>query len=280
MQLLDGKKIAENIEQQLTQEVNLIYEKYQKKPILAVILVGDDPASQSYVRMKKKASERVGIQAILHLLSRETTQEELEGLIQQLNDDSNINGILVQLPLPAHLNTHSILAKISVHKDVDGFHPYNVGRVMSGLNAFIPATPKGIMTLLKSYNIPLRGKNVVIVGASNIVGKPLYALMLNAETTVCICHIYTKNLTFHTQNADIVCVGVGKPNLITAGMVKEGAIVIDIGINKLNHHIVGDVDFKNVSPLCSYITPVPGGVGPMTIISLLENTLIAFRQQN
>lgn len=272
MQLLDGKKIASNIEKQLAQNVK----ELNKKPSLAVILVGDDPASQIYVRMKKQACERVGMVARLYTLSRHTTQEELIHVIMALNDDRAVDGILVQLPLPSHIQSEAILECIVAHKDVDGFNPHNTGRIWADLPAFSPATPLGVMELLGAYSIPLEGVHCVIVGSSNIVGKPLAALMLNAHATVTSCHIHTRNLASLTSVADVLCVAVGKPHLITKDMVKDGAVVIDIGITRLaDGKLCGDVDFENVSPKTSYITPVPGGVGPMTIISLLQNTLRA-----
>lgn len=275
MQILDGKSLSQKIEHNIKNQVQELQTKGMK-PSLAVILVGDDPASHSYVTMKAKACQRCGIESITKRLVSSISEESLLLEIENLNNDNLVHGILVQLPLPKHINTNKILEKISPKKDVDGFHPFNAGKIFYGLDSLTPATPKGIITLLKEYKIDLVGKNVVIIGASNIVGKPLAALFLNENATITLCHIYTKNLKEHTLNADILCVGVGKVNLITQDMVKEGAIVVDIGINKLESgKIVGDVDFANVSQKTSYITPVPGGVGPMTIASLLENTIKA-----
>lgn len=275
MQILDGKALALEIQQTIKQEVQEL-SKQQITPGLAVILVGDDPASQSYVNMKAKACSQTGIYSTTHKMPESITEEALLQTISMMNENPNIDGILVQLPLPKHINTTAILEAISPKKDVDGFHPFNMGRVFTNLDGFIPATPMGVITLLEHYKVPIEGKNVVIVGASNIVGKPLGALFLNKNATITLCHIYTQNLANHTKNADIICVGVGKPNLITQDMVKEGAIVVDIGITRLeNGKIVGDVDYDNVAPKCSYITPVPGGVGPMTIASLLQNTIKA-----
>ncbi|MCL9819898.1 bifunctional methylenetetrahydrofolate dehydrogenase/methenyltetrahydrofolate cyclohydrolase FolD [Helicobacter colisuis] len=275
MQILDGKALALEIQQTIKQEVQEL-SKQQITPGLAVILVGDDPASQSYVNMKAKACSQTGIYSTTHKMPESITEEALLQTISMMNENPNIDGILVQLPLPKHINTTAILEAISPKKDVDGFHPFNMGRVFTNLDGFIPATPMGVITLLEHYKIPIEGKNVVIVGASNIVGKPLGALFLNKNATITLCHIYTQNLANHTKNADIICVGVGKPNLITQDMVKEGAIVVDIGITRLeNGKIVGDVDYDNAAPKCSYITPVPGGVGPMTIASLLQNTIKA-----
>lgn len=275
MQILDGKKLSQKIES----DIKLQVEKLNKNgitPGLAVILVGDDPASNSYVSMKSKACERCGINSVVRKFDKEISEEALLQEIETLNDDNKIHGILVQLPLPKHIDTNKVLESISYTKDVDGFHPHNAGKLFYNLPSMQPATPMGIITLLKEYKIDLQGKDVVIVGASNIVGKPLAAMFLNENSTVTICHIYTKNLKEHTIKADILCVGVGKTNLITSDMIKDGAIVVDIGINKLeNGKIVGDVDYGNVSQKTSYITPVPGGVGPMTIASLLQNTLKA-----
>ncbi|MCI5968053.1 bifunctional methylenetetrahydrofolate dehydrogenase/methenyltetrahydrofolate cyclohydrolase FolD [Helicobacter sp.] len=275
MQILDGKALAQEIENTIQQEVQLL-NKEGITPGLAVILVGNDPASQSYINMKAKACKRTGIYSITHEMPENIKQESLLQTIAMLNQNPNIDGILVQLPLPKHIDTTAVLETIAPHKDVDGFHPFNMGRIFANLDGFIPATPMGVITLLKHYNIALQGKNVVIVGASNIVGKPLAALFLNQNATITLCHIYTQDLIQHTKKADILCVAVGKPNLISKDMVKEGAIVVDIGISKLDDgKILGDVDFLNVSPKCSFITPVPGGVGPMTIASLLQNTLKA-----
>ena len=275
MQILDGKALANQIEEEVKQEVSLLA-KQKITPGLAVILVGGDPASQAYVNMKAKACKRTGIYSVTHEMPENISQDSLIQTLSMLNCNPNIDGILVQLPLPKHLDTTKVLETIAVNKDVDGFHPFNMGRVFEGLESFIPATPLGILNLLKHYNITLKGKNVVIVGASNIVGKPLGSLFLNENATITLCHIYTQNLIQHTKNADILCVAVGKPNLITKEMVKEGAVVIDVGINRLDDgSLSGDVDYANVAPLCSYITPVPGGVGPMTIASLLQNTIKA-----
>ena len=279
MQILDGKTLAQNIEIEIQKEVESLGQK-GITPGLAVMLVGSDPASQSYVNMKAKACKRTGIYSITHEMPENIQQESLLQTIAMLNQNPNIDGILVQLPLPKHIDTTAVLEAIAPHKDVDGFHPFNMGRVFANLESFVPATPMGVLTLLKHYKIPLQGKNVVIVGASNIVGKPLGALFLNENATITLCHIYTQDLAKHTKEADILCVAVGKPNLITKDMVKEGAIVVDIGISRLQDgRIVGDVDFENVAPLCEFITPVPGGVGPMTIASLLQNTLKAAKMR-
>jgi methylenetetrahydrofolate dehydrogenase (NADP+)/methenyltetrahydrofolate cyclohydrolase len=243
---------------------------------LAVILVGQDPASAAYVNMKKKACDRVGFYSITHEMPEHISQEAIEKTITMMNNDSNVDGILVQLPLPPQIDTTKILELVDPAKDVDGFHPYNVGRLVTNLDGFVPCTPLGVMELLAEYNIDVKGKNCVVVGASNIVGKPMASLLLNADATVEICHIFTDDLKRHTLNADIILVGVGVINLIKEDMVKDGAIIIDIGINRADDgKLVGDVDFENVAKKCSYITPVPGGVGPMTISMLLSNTLKA-----
>ena len=280
MQILDGKALSQKITQQIKEETQELKERYGIIPGLAVILVGDDPASHTYVKMKENACEKVGFYSIVHKMPASISQEEIEETIRMMNKNPNIDGILVQLPLPKHIDTTRILELIDPAKDVDGFHPYNFGRLMEGLDTFAPCTPLGVMEMLAAYDIDPKGMDVCVVGASNIVGKPMAALLLNANATVDICHIYTKDLQSHTKKADMVVVGVGKPHLITADMVKEGAVVVDIGINKLpDGKLVGDVDFENVSKKASYITPVPGGVGPMTIAMLLKNTLKAAKQR-
>ena len=280
MTILDGKKLSDKIRANVKEDVKSL----QKKgitPGLAVVLVGSDPASAAYVNMKSKACKEAGIYSIAHEMPESISQENILEIITMMNKNPNIDGILVQLPLPQHIDTTAILEAIDPKKDVDGFHPYNVGRVVAGLDGFIPATPYGVMELLKEYNINPQGKNVCVVGASNIVGKPMATLLLNANATVDICHIYTDDLKKHTLNADIICVGVGVVNLIKEDMVKDDAIIIDIGINRLDTgKLVGDVDYDNVAPKCSYITPVPGGVGPMTIAMLLQNTIKSACKRN
>ncbi|WRG04898.1 bifunctional methylenetetrahydrofolate dehydrogenase/methenyltetrahydrofolate cyclohydrolase FolD [Helicobacter pylori] len=278
--LLDGQALADNIEKDLKHKIQTITVQTHKRPKLAVILVGKDPASITYVNMKIKACERVGMDFDLKTLQEDITEAELLSLIKDYNTDQNISGILVQLPLPRHIDTKMILEAIDPNKDVDGFHPLNIGKLCTQKESFLPATPMGVMRLLEHYHIGIKGKDVAIIGASNIIGKPLSMLMLNAGASVSVCHILTKDISFYTQNADIVCVGVGKPDLIKASMLKKGAVVVDIGINHLNDgRIVGDVDFNNAQKVAGFITPVPKGVGPMTIVSLLENTLIAFEKQ-
>ncbi|MDU9770784.1 bifunctional methylenetetrahydrofolate dehydrogenase/methenyltetrahydrofolate cyclohydrolase FolD [Helicobacter pylori] len=278
--LLDGQALADNIEKDLKNKIQIITTQTHKRPKLAVILVGKDPASITYVNMKIKACQRVGMDFDLKTLQEDITEAELLSLIKDYNTDQNISGVLVQLPLPRHIDSKMILEAIDPSKDVDGFHPLNIGKLCTQKESFLPATPMGVMRLLKHYHIEIKGKDVAIIGASNIIGKPLSMLMLNAGASVSVCHILTKDISFYTQNADIVCVGVGKPDLIKASMLKKGAVVVDIGINHLNDgRIVGDVDFNNAQKVAGFITPVPKGVGPMTIVSLLENTLIAFEKQ-
>lgn len=276
MQLLDGKALSAKIETKIVSEVKELKSKTGSVPGLAVILVGQDPASAAYVNMKKKACDRVGFYSVTHEMPEEISQEAIEKTIIMMNENPNIDGILIQLPLPPQIDTTKILELVNPNKDVDGFHPYNVGRLTTGLDGFVPCTPLGVMELLSEYKIDVQGKNCVVVGASNIVGKPMAALLLNANATVEICHIFTDDLKKHTLNADILLVGVGVINLIKEDMVKDDVIIVDIGINRANNgKLVGDVDFENVSKKCSYITPVPGGVGPMTIAMLLSNTLKA-----
>lgn len=281
MQLLDGKALSVKIENNVAIGVKKFKSDTGLVPGLAVILVGQDPASAAYVNMKKKACDRVGFYSVTHEMPSDISQDAIENTITMMNNNPNINGILIQLPLPPQIDTTKILELVEPSKDVDGFHPYNVGRLSTGLDGFVPCTPLGVMELLAEYNIDVKGKNCVVVGASNIVGKPMAALLLNANATVEICHIFTDNLKKHTLNADMIFVGVGVINLIKEDMVKDGAIIIDIGINRAEDgKLVGDVDFEKVSKKCSYITPVPGGVGPMTIAMLLSNTLKASKIQS
>ncbi len=276
MTILDGKALSNKIKEEVKADVVKLQKEKGVTPGLAVVLVGSDPASAAYVNMKSKACKEAGIYSIIHEMPDTISQDKILEILAMMNKNPNIDGILVQLPLPKHVDTTAILEAIAPKKDVDGFHAYNTGRMNLGLDSFIPATPYGVMELLKEYNIDPQGKDVCVVGASNIVGKPMSTLLLNANATVTTCHIYTKNLKEHTLKADIICVGVGKVNLITEDMVKEGAIVVDIGINRLDSgKLVGDVDYEKVAPKCSYITPVPGGVGPMTIAMLLKNTIKA-----
>ncbi len=276
MQILDGKKLSKKIEEYVEFETKELKNKTGRVPGLAVILVGNDPASYAYVGMKKKACDRVGFYSVTHEMPETISQEAIEETIKMMNQNPNIDGILIQLPLPDHIDTTKLLELVAPDKDVDGFHPFNVGRLTTGLDGFVPCTPLGVMELLSEYDIDVKGKNCCVVGASNIVGKPMASLLLNANATVEICHIFTDDLKKHTHNADMIFVGAGVINLIKEDMVKEGAVIVDIGINRAEDgRLVGDVDFENVSKKCSYITPVPGGVGPMTIAMLLSNTLKA-----
>ena len=276
MQILDGRALSQKIEQKVKQGVGELKGTTSRTPGLAVVLVGQDPSSAAYVRMKKLACYRVGFYSVTHEMPEDISQEAIENTISMMNNNPNIDGILVQLPLPPHIDTTKILELVDPAKDVDGFHPYNVGRLVTNLDGFVPCTPLGVMELLNEYNIDVKGKNCVVVGASNIVGKPMASLLLNADATVEICHIHTDNLKCHTLNADIVLVGVGVINLITEDMVKDDVVIVDIGVSRTAEgKLVGDVDFENVSKKSSYITPSPGGVGPMTIAMLLSNTLKA-----
>ncbi len=276
MQLLDGRKLSKKIELQIAEEVKGLKESCGCTPGLAVVLVGQDPASAAYVNMKKKACDRVGFYSITHDMPESISQESIEQTIIRMNEDSSIDGILIQLPLPEHIDTTKLLELVDPSKDVDGFHPFNVGRLVTNLDGFVPCTPLGVMELLKEYDIDVKGKNCVVVGASNIVGKPMAALLLNADATVEVCHIFTDDLKKHTLNADIVLCGVGVINLITEDMVKDDVIIVDIGVSRTKEgKLVGDVDFDAVSKKSSFITPSPGGVGPMTIAMLLSNTLKA-----
>lgn len=275
MTLIDGKAVSATLRAEIKAEA----EKLPEKPGLAVILVGDDPASQTYVKNKKKACEEVGFYSEEYRLPSQTTQEELLELITKLNNDDKINGILVQLPVPKHIDDVAVIQAISPEKDVDAFGYENVGRIMIGSFDFVPCTPAGVMQLLKAYNIDIAGKTAVVVGRSNIVGKPQAMLLLHENATVTVAHSRTRNLAGVTRSADILVCAVGKAKFITADMVKEGAVVIDVGMNRdENGKLCGDVDFENVKDKTSYITPVPGGVGPMTITMLMKNTLESKKQ--
>lgn len=277
-QIIDGKVISKLVREEIAAEVVEFKKKYDSAPGLAVIIVGNDPASQVYVRNKKRGCEEVGFYSESYELPAETTQEELIALVERLNNDDKIHGILVQLPLPKHLNETEVLLKIKPEKDVDAFHPYNVGKIMIGNHDLLPCTPAGVMVLLEKSGIEVSGKKCVVIGRSNIVGKPMAMLLLHANGTVTICHSRTQNLKEVCREADILVASIGKPEFVKGDMVKEGAVVVDVGINRLeNGKLVGDVDFAEVEPKASYITPVPGGVGPMTITMLLKNTLTAAR---
>ena len=276
MTILDGKALSNKIKEEVKIEVEKLQKQRNITPGLAVILVGNDPASATYVGSKAKSCKNAGIYSVVHEMPDTIPQDEILDIIDRMNENPNLDGILVQLPLPKHIDTTLILDAINPAKDVDGFHPYNVGRMVSNLDAFLPATPFGVMRLFEEYNIDVVGKNVCVIGASDIVGKPMASLLINAKATVSVCNSRTKDLKAHTIAADIICVGTGVVNLVTADMVKEDVIIIDIGINRLDTgKLVGDVDFHAVKDKCSYITPVPGGVGPMTIAMLLKNTLKA-----
>lgn len=270
--LIDGKAISASVREEMKAEVAAM----ETKPGLAVIIVGNDPASKTYVKNKKKGCEQVGFYSEVHELPESTTQQELIALVNKLNGDEKIHGILVQLPLPRHLDDKAVIAAIDPRKDVDAFAEVNVGKIMIGNYSFLPCTPAGIMVLLERSGIDISGKECVVVGRSNIVGKPMAMLLLGANGTVTVCHSKTRDLAEVTRRADILVVAIGKADFITGDMVKEGAVVIDVGMNRnAEGKLTGDVDFKSVEPKASYITPVPGGVGPMTITMLLRNTITA-----
>ena len=279
--IIDGKQIAQSVKEQLKNKVNDFLLKYNHQITLAVILVGENPASKVYVKNKITATEYVGMKSLSFHLPENSTQEEVESLIESLSKDNGVDGILVQLPLPKHINENKILSKIPAEKDVDGFLAQNVGNLLLGQPATIACTPFGVIKMLKSQNIELCGKNAVVIGRSNIVGKPMALLLLQENCTVTVCHSKTKNLKEICSNADILIAAIGRPEFVKADMVKSGAVVIDVGINRTEKGLVGDVDFEQVKNVASYISPVPGGVGPMTIAMLLENTyLCACRRFN
>lgn len=289
MLLVSGKEVASKVRQEVEQKGKEFIHNTGHTPCLAVILVGEDPASVTYVTSKGKACDKMGFNHRDYRLAASTSETELITLIQTLNNDALVDGILVQLPLPDHINEQKVLHTMDANKDVDGLHPTNVGKLMLGYPQFIPCTPAGIMRLLDEYAIETRGKQVVVVGRSNIVGKPIAALLMQKgrDATVTVCHSRTTDLAFHTRSADILIVAIGSPLTVTGEMVKEGATVIDVGVNRVadatrkrGYRIVGDVDFDQVSLKCSAITPVPGGVGPMTIAMLMENTLRAAMLQH
>ena len=276
-QLIDGKLVSQSVKDRIRDEVAQL-NKDGKEITLAVIIVGDDPASRVYVNNKKKACEYVGFRSLEYALPAETTQEELISLIKELNDRDDVNGILCQLPVPKHIDDKAVIAAISVEKDVDAFSSYNVGKIMIGDYDFLPCTPAGVMEMLRYYDIAVEGRNCVVIGRSNIVGKPMSMLLLHENGTVTITHSRTKNLAEITKQADILVAAVGRAKFVTADMVKDGAVVIDVGMNRdENGKLCGDVDFNSVAEKCSYITPVPGGVGPMTRAMLMVNTLRAAR---
>ena len=279
--LIDGKLISAQIRAEIKEEVAAFEEERGFVPGLAVVIVGENPASQVYVRNKARACAEVGFYSEVHELSASTTQEELNALVDRLNGDERIHGILVQLPLPKHLDETEVLLRIDPAKDVDAFHPYNVGKIMIGDYDFLPCTPAGVMALLERSGIDPAGKRCVVIGRSNIVGKPMAMLLLHANGTVTVCHSRTQNLAALCREADILVVAIGRADFVGADMVKPGAVVIDVGMNRREDgKLTGDVDFAAVEPIASAITPVPGGVGPMTITMLLKNTLTAARRKS
>lgn len=286
MELIDGKKIADIVKQEIAQEVKQMLAQGLKQPHLAAILVGHDGGSETYVAHKVKACEQCGFKSTVIRYEDTVTEEELLTAIDKLNKDTDIDGFIVQLPLPKHIDEQKIIEAIDYKKDVDGFHPINVGRLSIGLPCFLSATPQGILELLRRYNIPTKGAECVVLGRSNIVGKPVASLMMQkavpGDATVTVCHSRTKDIKEHCLKADIIIAALGSPGFVTADMVKDGATIIDVGTTRVpstetksGFRLKGDVDFENVAPKCSYITPVPGGVGPMTIVSLMKNTLLA-----
>jgi len=276
-QILDGKKTASRVREDIAAEVGALEKSGKRPPCLAVVIVGENPASKVYVGQKEKACSAVGFRSLLHRLPEETKQEELLHLLQEMNGDPGIDGILVQLPLPEHMDGTAIIRAIAPEKDVDGFSPENMGNLVTGLPCTEPCTPKGILYLLEEYGIETEGKNAVVLGRSNIVGKPVAHLLMGRNATVTVCHSRTRDISRHTREADIVVAALGKPRFLTAEMVKEGVVVVDVGINRLEEGLVGDADFEALLSKASWITPVPGGIGPMTIAMLLLNTLEAYR---
>ncbi len=278
-EIIDGKAVAREVREAVKNEVEKLGRERGLVPGLSVVLVGEDPASQVYVRNKGKACEKTGIRSVQHTLPEDTTQERLLGLIEELNNDPSVHGILVQLPLPPHIDEHSVIEAISPEKDVDGFHPFNVGRLVVGRPAFRPCTPAGIMRLLDSTGIDLTGKEAVVVGRSNIVGKPVAFMLLERNSTVTICHSRTEDLPEKIARADVLIGAVGRPEMIKGEWIKPGAVVVDVGINRVPERgLVGDVEFESAARRASWITPVPGGVGPMTIAMLLRNTVEAAKR--
>ncbi|MGV2622053.1 UNVERIFIED_CONTAM: bifunctional methylenetetrahydrofolate dehydrogenase/methenyltetrahydrofolate cyclohydrolase FolD [Halobacillus marinus] len=276
-EIIYGNQLAEELRQEMKEEVRTLNES-RIHPKLVVVIIGEDPASMSYVKGKQRASEKVGLDSDLIELPEETTEEELLSLIDRLNHDKTVHGILVQLPVPDHISDQKIIEAIAPEKDVDGFHPSNVGKMMTGQDTFFPCTPYGIVVMLERANIDLEGKHVVIVGRSNLVGKPVGQLLLNKNATVTHCHSRTKDLRYHTKQADILIVAAGKASLVSGDDIKQGAVVIDVGVNRVDGKLTGDVDFESALEVASHITPVPKGVGPMTITMLLHNTIKAAKR--
>ena len=290
MQLIDGKSVAAQIKREIATEVNEIVSNGGKRPHLAAILVGHDGGSETYVAAKVKACEECGFTSTLIRYEADVTEEVLLAKVEELNNDADIDGFIVQLPMPKHIDEQKVTEAIDYRKDVDGFHPVNAGRLAIGLPCFLSATPNGIMELLRRYNIDTKGKKCVVLGRSNIVGKPMASLMMQksipGDATVTVCHSHTQNLADECRQADIIIAALGQPHFLKADMVKEGAVVIDVGTTRVHDEtrksgfrLCGDVDFENVAPKCSFITPVPGGVGPMTIVSLMKNTLLAGKRE-
>ena len=290
MQLIDGKAVAAQIKSEIAAEVNEIMANGGKRPHLVAILVGHDGGSETYVANKVKACEECGFKSTLIRYEADITEEQLLAKVEELNNDADVDGFIVQLPLPKHIDEQKVTEAIDYRKDVDGFHPVNVGRLSIGLPCFLSATPNGIMELLRRYNIDTKGKKCVVLGRSNIVGKPMAGLMMQkslpGDATVTVCHSHTQNIAEECRQADIIIAALGQPHFLKAEMVKEGAVVIDVGTTRVpdttrksGFRLCGDVDFENVAPKCSFITPVPGGVGPMTIVSLMKNTLLAGKRE-
>lgn len=277
MELIDGKHVSSVIKERVQAQVAELKNKSGKAPGLAVVLVGEDPASAVYVRNKNKTCEQMGFKSVSHNLPADTDEATILKLVDELNRDDSVHGILVQLPLPKQIDSQRVLEAIDPRKDVDGFHPVNVGHLVSGVKTLAPCTPAGIIEMLDYYKIGIEGQNAVVIGRSNIVGKPAALLLLQRHATVTICHSRTRDLPAVARGADILIGAIGKPRFVTADFVKDGAVVVDVGINRVDGKLVGDVDFDNVAEKCAYITPVPGGVGPMTIAMLMQNTLSAFK---
>lgn len=277
-QIISGKQLSEEIREEVRLQVEDLKRKYGAVPHLAVVLVGEDPASQSYVRAKGRACKKAGMDSTTIIKEETITENELLAIIKELNEDPKVHGILVQLPLPKHIDENKVIDAIDITKDVDGFHPLNVAYMHLGRECILPATPKGIMTMIHSTNIELKGKDAIVIGRSNIVGKPTAMLLLKEHATVTIAHSRTQNLKEKCLQADVIVAAVGRANTVTADMVKPGAVVIDVGVNRVDNKLVGDCDFEAIKEIASFITPVPGGVGPMTITSLLQNTVECFER--
>ncbi|AIO18300.1 Bifunctional protein FolD protein [Candidatus Izimaplasma bacterium HR1] len=277
-EIISGKELSKQIREEVRLQVEELKCKYKAVPHLAVVLVGEDPASQSYVKAKERACIKAGMKSTAIIKPLTITEEALLNIVKDLNDDTTVHGILVQLPLPKHIDENKVIDAIDITKDVDGFHPLNVAYMHLGRDAILPATPKGIMTMIHSKNIELKGKDAIIIGRSNIVGKPIAMLLMKEHATVQIAHSRTVNLKEKCLRSDIIVAAVGRPNTVTSDMVKDGAVIIDVGVNRVDGKLCGDCDFENIKDKASYITPVPGGVGPMTITSLLQNTLECFER--